>query len=150
MPKRFRHRRGRTGKVLRGSTSVRKRKLHTEPWHLATNLEHQDAAHVVSLYGLRMRVEQTFRDMKSESLGHAFRRSRTRSAKRLAVLILIGVLAWVALWLIGQRALALGLHRHLQANTERRSVLSVITVGRLVLTSPLSTLERQLLAPPGR
>lgn len=42
---------------------------------------------IISLYAKRMRVEQSFRDLKNERLGIGFSAARSRSGKRLDILV---------------------------------------------------------------
>lgn len=55
---------------------------------------------VVTIYSGRMQIEQTFRDIKNHHWGLGLSHSQTRMPNRLASLLLIGVLACYALWLI--------------------------------------------------
>lgn len=110
-----------------------------EPWLLATSLAPGEgvANEVVRLYELRMQIEESFRDLKGQRLGFAAVDARTESVARRTVLMLIAALTSFALWLVGLAARAKGWHRHFQANTEqRRTVLSVIYLGREVLRQP--------------
>jgi len=119
-------------------TAQRCRKLHKDPWLLATSLPHTgDAARrVVTLYALRMKIEEGIRDTKDARWGFALRYARSRQAERLEVLLLLAALGTLACWLAGRAAEARGWVRHFQVNTVcRRAVLSTIFVGRQVLTS---------------
>lgn len=110
----------------------RHRKLHRDPWLLATSLPHRrGAAHaIVRLYGLRMQIEESYRDLKNGRWGLGLEYARSRSARRLEVLLLISTLAMLVYWLAGLVAKAKGWTRHFQANTERREpVLSVFFLG---------------------
>ena len=55
---------------------------------------------VVTIYSGRMQIEQTFRDIKNHRWGLGLSHRQTRMPNRLASLLLIGVLACYALWLI--------------------------------------------------
>jgi hypothetical protein len=78
-----------------------------EPWLLAysNSLQPSTAVHIVQLYKKRMQIELSFRDLKSERYGCAFRHSLTRKAPRIAVLLLLHAMASFLAWLQG---LALG------------------------------------------
>ena len=102
---------------------------HTEPWLLATSLLGESAKRICALYRTRTQIEGTFRDLKNAQWGLNLRAHRTRSAARLAVLILIGTLAMFAAFLTGLAAYALRLQREYQANTTQRRVLSYIYLG---------------------
>ena len=120
----------------RGHNARRERRRHKEPWLLATSLPHtaRSLAEVPRLYGLRMQIEETFRDLKGKRLGFAAVYARTESVARREVLLLVAALASFVLWLIGLAARAKGWMAQFQANTERReSVLSVVFLAREVL-----------------
>jgi hypothetical protein len=81
-----------------------------------------------------MQIEETFRDLKNLMFGWGLEHTRTRSADRLQVLILIGAWATLLAWMIGTLARQHHLHRALQANTIRhRHVFSTLMLGCLVL-----------------
>ena len=84
-------------------------------------------------YQLRMQIAitESFRDMKNARLGKMyFRSARSNSAARLSILVLIGTLATLVAWLVGQTMQRFGLQRHYQANTTRhRPVLSTVFLG---------------------
>lgn len=117
-----------------------------EPWVLASSLEQSSATHIVRLYEQRMQIEQCFRDLKNARFGLAFEHARSRSAQRVAVLLLIATL--VAFWAftVGAAAEAQRLHRALQANTVARRVLSrVVLALSLVSTGSPNQLSRAAL-----
>lgn len=130
---------GRPRKSHGGYAARRCRKQHHEPWLLATSLPPGAgmAARVMKLYSRRMQVEEMFRDLKDDRWGFALALSRSGSIERRQALLLVSTLASMVLWLLGQVANARGWARHFQANTERRrTVLSVIFLGREVLKQP--------------
>ena len=123
----------------KGATARRCRRLHKDPWLLATSLPHHTGAarHVVKLYGLRMKIEQGIRDTKDARWGFALRYARSRRAERLEILLLVAALGALACWLAGLVADAHQWARHFQVNTmRRRAVLSPVFIGRQLLTSP--------------
>jgi hypothetical protein len=123
----------------RNATARRCRKLHKDPWLLATSLPHTGGAarRVVKLYALRMKIEQGIRDTKDARWGFALRYARSRRAERLEILVLVAALGTLACWIAGLVADAHQWARHFQVNTvRRRAVLSTVFVGRQVLTSP--------------
>lgn len=64
----------------------------------------------------------------------SFTLNLSRSRERLANLLLIALLAFFALWLIGQQALARGLQFQYQSNTRRsRAVLSLFNLAGLIV-----------------
>jgi Transposase DDE domain len=123
----------RTG-LLRRSDDSSYRKRAVEPWVLATTRQDLTPDEVVSLYALRMRIEEMFRDAKNPRFGWSLAHTGTRSAERLEVLLLITTLAMLAVILVGAAADEAGCTRFLQANTtRRRAVLSLFRIGCLTL-----------------
>jgi len=121
-----------------GATARRCRRLHADPWLLATSLPHCGGAarRVVKWYALRMKVEQGIRDTKDARWGFALRYARSRRAERLEVLLLLAALGTLACWVAGLVADAHQWARHFQVNTvRRRAVLSTVFVGRQLLSS---------------
>ena len=122
---------GSTGKVRREAKASAR-----EPWLLAhsAQLRNLRAEEIVALYGLRMHIEENFRDSKSTPLGMGLEVSQSRSAPRLHALLLIGTLAAFLLWHIGQLAEAEGLHLRFKATTRVARELSIITLAKLLCT----------------
>jgi hypothetical protein len=85
--------RTRTRKHLKAIQSAR------EPWLLATSLTDMSSPQIIDLYAKRMQIEESFRDLKCDRFGCAFHYSLTRSAQRLAVLLLLHALATFVAWL---------------------------------------------------
>lgn len=98
-----RHHQTKLGQPCRSSNSQKARAAQTEPWLLAVSprLEQLRAEEVVRAYTGRMQIEQTFRDLKSQRLALGLSTCQTRSAPRMAMLLLIGALASHALWIVG-------------------------------------------------
>lgn len=127
----------RYGRPGHGSTPKARREAKAsahEPWLLAHALQLRAfrAEEIVALYGLRMQIEENFRDSKSTELGMGLELSQSRSAPRLHALLLIGTLAAFLLWHIGQLAEAEGLHRRFNATTRIARELSLITLAKLL------------------
>jgi hypothetical protein len=120
-----------------GSSHSRKHAARErEPWLLGASLgwQHLGAKRIVALYRQRMQIEEAFRDLKSERYGLGFTASHTRGALRLANLLLIGALALLVLWWVGQATQQQHRAYHYQANTRKhRPVLSLIFLGRQVM-----------------
>ena len=114
--------------------SKRAAKSAREPWVLVTSLSTETARQVANIYKRRMQIEETFRDKKSHRFGWSFEDARSRSTERVNVLVLLTAMAsWVAA-LVGLAAEAENRQFDYQANTTRkRRVLSVVTLGRLIL-----------------
>ena len=127
----------RYGRAGHGSTPKARREAKAsarEPWLLAhsTELRTFRAEEIVALYGLRMQIEENFRDSKAAELGMGLEVSQSRSAPRLHALLLIGTLAAFLLWHIGQLAEAEGLHLRYKATTRVARELSIITLAKLL------------------
>jgi hypothetical protein len=121
-----------------GSAARRCRKLHKDPWLLATSLppDRRSARWVVTRYALRMKIEEGIRDTKNARWGFALCYARSRRSERLEILLLIATLGTLGCWLYGLAAEARQWGRHFQANTvRRRIVLSTVFLGRQLLTS---------------
>lgn len=124
--------------VIRGTTRARSgRSRARDPWLLATSLRNATAKKVVSLYGLRMQIEETFRDAKNHRFGWSFEDSRSTTCERIQVLLLIAVLGMLAVTLLGQAAERQGDHLSYQANRtkRRRRVLSLFFLGKNIIGS---------------
>jgi hypothetical protein len=103
-----------------------------EPWVLATSLKggNKIAKKVVKLYKSRMQIEEGFRDLKSSRLGLSLEDSQTYKQKRFTILLLIGMLAILALFLLGKAGEQQEMQYQFQANTVRKeTVLSVFYLG---------------------
>jgi Transposase DDE domain len=143
----------RYGRAGHGSTPKARREAKAsarEPWLLAhsAQLRTLRAEEIVALYGLRMQIEENFRDSKSTPLGMGLEVSQSRSAPRLHALLLIGTVAGFLLWQIGQLAEAEGLHLRFKATTRLARELSIITLAKLVCalhSLPLTELAIQAL-----
>lgn len=102
-PSKLRHHKTKLGQPCRSSHSQKARAAQVEPWLLAVSprLSALSADDVVRAYAGRMQIEQTFRDLKSQRGALGLSSCQTRSAPRMAMLLLIGALATYALWIIG-------------------------------------------------
>jgi hypothetical protein len=124
---------GRAGHPRRSTADRQRREAARDPWVLITSLS-DPARVVVDAYGMRMQIEETFRDTKSHRHGWSAKDIRTKNAKRVDVLLLIGAFAAVAVHIIGLAAAARELHRGFQANTIRtRAVFSTFSLGKLTI-----------------
>jgi len=143
----------RYGRAGHGATPKARREAKAsarEPWLLAHSLQLRSfrAEEIVALYGLRMQIEENFRDSKSTELGMGLEVSQSRSAPRLHALLLIAILAAFLLWHIGQLAEAEGLHLRFKATTRLARELSIITLAKLLCalhSIPLTDLAIQAL-----
>lgn len=122
------------GRYRSSTTRKKHRRSCAEGWVLATSLDALQARQVVNIYKRRMQIEESIRDTKSHRYGWALEDARSRTLKRLEVLLMLGALASLAATLTGIAAERQGWQRHYQANTLRhRRVLSVVFLGRQVL-----------------
>jgi hypothetical protein len=129
-----RHRRVKTRRGPGNDTNYRHyRKNAHEPLILTTSLSCNPQA-VVDLYAVRMQIEQNFRDLKNFRWGWSLRHCRSKSKRRIEVLLLVGAIATFVQHLAGFAGELAGLHYRYQANTVRnRRVLSFFVLGRMLL-----------------
>lgn len=136
-PPKGRHHITRYGTAARGSTSRKNASREREPWLIAAavSLDEQTALDVINLYRIRMRIEHGFRTLKSHQFGFALEDSQTRSAERIAVLLLVHALAIFLAWIAGWAAQRTGFHHRLKSNADRKGQnFSVVTLGWMALT----------------
>lgn len=93
----------RHGKVARSKLSRQCAAREREPWVIIASpgLSDMSAPQLVVLYGRRMQIEASFRDLKSHRYGHGFEDSLTRKGHRLDILLLVNAMAIFAQWLAG-------------------------------------------------
>ena len=103
----------RKGTRSRAYASLKAQKRESEPWLLVASpeLRHLSAQQLVAIYSKRMQIEQSFRDLKCDRFGCAFKHSLTRDPKRIAILLLIHALATFVAWLA---ALSIALTRQVR------------------------------------
>ncbi|MBL6751836.1 MAG: IS4 family transposase [Nevskia sp.] len=135
-PPRGRHHLTRAGAVRRGKLSRKNAAREREPWLIAASpsLCDKTALDLINLYRVRMRIEHSFRTLKSHQFGFAFEDSQTRTPERIAALLLIHALALFLAWVAGWAAQRAGLQRHLISNITQPASLSIITLGWMALT----------------
>jgi hypothetical protein len=154
---------GRSSRTLQGQRrrsklSKQNASREREPWLLAASpsLAMRSAWEIVNLYRRRMRIEQSFRLLKSHQFGFGYEDSRSRSAGRIAVLLLINALAVFLAWIAGNLAYQKHLELWFQSHGNRkRRTLSVVTLGCMALADETIqwvrselTAALQLLAQP--
>jgi len=131
-----RHRLNRYGKKRKGQHSTKNARAQREPWLLANSmaLAHLSAQAIVKLYGQRMRIEQSFRDLKNQRVGMGLSSARSRERMRLEMLLLLAHLATFVLRLIGEAAKQQQLELQFQStNRRQRREISVMTLGRRLI-----------------
>lgn len=89
----------RRGRRARSRKSLKAEQGNREPWLLATSLTDFRNQQIVAIYAKRMQIEESFRDLKCDRFGCAFHYSLTRTAPRLAILLLLHALATFVAWL---------------------------------------------------
>ena len=140
-----RHPRTRMGRQARAQRSLKAARRASEPWLLACapGLTHLSPEALVSLYAQRMRIEQSFRDLKNERGGLGLNATRSRSGKRLEVLLLIGHLAAWLMRLIGECAQQRQLHLLFQSVPRLdHKEISTLTLARRVIDAGSTWLRR--------
>jgi len=125
----------RVGKIARSKVSLQAAARAREPWLIVASpaLMGLSARHLVTLYGRRMQIELSFRDLKSHRYGQGFEDSLTRSGKRIEILLLVNALAAFASWLAGLACQATGVDQWLSPVHSVRRLYSVLRVGREAL-----------------
>jgi len=142
------HKKKKTGGISKDTGSLYYSQKAKEPWLLIAHLpENMNTAKlVVNLYRNRMQIEEGFRDTKSTHYGLDLACSRSQSAKRYDILLLISSLALYLLWCIGKVAEMKNYQRALQANTTKcRTVLSIIFLGRQIINDKRYKIKKKLL-----
>lgn len=121
-----------SGVRKKGNYSRTCARANKEPWVLATSLHggKKIAKKIVTFYKRRMQIEEGFRDMKNSKFGFGLEHSKSYKTERLAILLLIAMLAILAVCLIGKAAEQKNIQYDFQANTIRtRAVLSLFFLG---------------------
>lgn len=144
-PAKGREQRNLYGAKRASRSSLKNARSAREPWLLAysAGLAHLQAQAVVTLYAQRMRIEESFRDTKNERMGLGLVATRSRSAQRLEMLLLIVHLAAFVQRLIGEQAkerqLALDF---MSTRRSDRPEISIMTLGRRIIESVPELLDR--------
>lgn len=133
-----RHHRTLAGKIRRSRLSRKNAAREREPWLIAASLSLSDktALDLINLYRVRMRIEHSFRTLKSHQFGFSFEDSQTRHPDRIASLLIIHALALFLAWIAGWAAQRVGLYQRLKSNANNRQpkTLSIVTLGCLALS----------------
>jgi hypothetical protein len=141
-----RHKRNLNKKISASGKSKRYSKAGKEPWVLVTSLSQarDNTANVVNIYRQRMRIEENFRDTKCSHYGQGLKHSLTKSPDRMAILLLIAVIAtWMA-WIAGLITTLKGNASDFQAHSAKfTNSLSMVYLGREAIKKKLivSTLQ---------
>jgi hypothetical protein len=134
-PHQGRKHRNRFGVVARNKVSLQCAAREREPWLIVASpaLVDLSARQLIALYGRRMQIESSFRDLKSHRYGQGFEDSLTRSGKRIEILLLVNALAAFASWLAGLACEATGIAHWLSPRGSARRLYSVLRLGREAL-----------------
>lgn len=140
-----RKRLNRMGKRSRAHTSLKSARRAREPWLLACSPDLAGAIPeaIVSLYAKRMRIEESFRDLKNERGGLGLSATHSRTDRRLEVLLLIGHLTGWLMRLIGECAQQCHMETQFQsvAHPDHKEI-SALTLARRVIDAGMSWLKR--------
>lgn len=102
-----------------------------EAWCLASSRSDLNLAEIVSLYGRRFTIEETFRDTKDLRFGLGLSATHLGKPARRDRLLLLVAMAQALLTLLGAAAEDLGLDRHTKANTSKKRTHSLYRQGCL-------------------
>lgn len=116
-------------------------KHRDECWFLMTDLR-AGPAQISKLYGLRMTIEELFRDQKNKRNGWSLRDTKITQPERIDRLLLI--LAITYLLLCGIGLIALRTNRPADWSSSTRIECSVFTIGRIMLTKIQTTAAEAL------
>jgi hypothetical protein len=101
----------------------------TDAWCLATSLADDSARAIIDLYAKRWTIEPSFRDTKDLRFGMGLGTVRLQDPERRDRLLLVNAFAIVLLTLLGAAGEALGMDRHLKANTVKTRTHSLFRQG---------------------
>jgi len=152
-PPKGRNHRNRYGAPARNSNSRKNAQRESEPWLLVASPSLKlTARQLITLYGRRMQIELSFRDLKSHRYGQGFEDSLTRKGVRIEVLLLLSAMAAFASWLVGMACENCGIDDWLAPFRSKRRLYSVMRLGREALmrrwsSTRLSELIDQLRHP---
>ena len=144
-PAKGRHRLSVHGERVRSGSSLKQARSASEPWLLVCSrgLEQLEARAIVALYAQRMRIEESFRDTKNLRWGLGLDTARSRSAKRLDMLLLLAHLVAFVQRLIGESARQRQLDLDFMSTRRRgHPEISVITLARRILDPMSPILDR--------
>ncbi|WP_093289738.1 transposase [Solimonas aquatica] len=127
-----------SGKVRCSKLSRKNAAREREPWLIAASpsLSDRAALDLIKLYRVRMRIEHSFRTLKSHQFGFSFEDSQSRHPERIAALRIVHALALFLAWIAGWAAQRVGLYHQLKsnANNRQRKILSIVSLGCLALS----------------
>jgi len=119
-----------------------------DPWVLASSLPGTSPVkilRVIKSYKSRMQIEEGFRDLKNPKYGFGLRNAYSRDTKRVAVMLLIAMLATLIAWLFGYVAEKNNWQYQFQVNSiKNRRVLSLFFLGCRVIKRKIEVTEAML------
>jgi len=101
----------------------------TDAWCLATSRADAKPREIINLYAKRWTIEPGFRDTKDLRFGMGLGTVRIENPQRRDRLLLVNAFAIVLLTLLGAAGEALGMDRHLKANTAKTRTHSLFRQG---------------------
>lgn len=142
-PNKGRHAHTRSGRHSETIKSRRHKISAEEPWLIFSSLDYP-AKYIVTAYGLRMTIEENFRDTKSGRYGLGLKMTFSKKKRRCVVMLLIAALASLIAYVIGTAAELAGLQRKFQANSTRHQrVLSRFFLGCEVIYKNIKITYKQ-------
>ena len=112
-----------------GGVVLKHQKGMKEAWCIATNRPELGAAEIVSRYGRRFTIEETFRDIKDNHFGMGMSATNIRNPDRRDRLLFISAIAQGLLTQLGAAGEACGLDRILKSNTVKTRTMSLFNQG---------------------
>lgn len=129
-----------------GAVVCVKAKGMKEAWHLATSHGDKPASEIVSLYGRRFTIEESFRDQKNLRFGMGLSETRIGDPDRRDRMLLVSAIAIALLTILGAAGEAIGIDRYLKANTVKRRTISLLNQG-LMHYGALPKMKLDMLEP---
>lgn len=102
-----------------------------EPWCLVSNIKDAKPRELINDYAKRWGTEALFRDNKDIRFGFGMSAIKIKDVVRRDKLFLLGAIAMMLLSMLGAAGEAVGLDRHLKANTSKKRTLSLIRQGTM-------------------
>lgn len=112
-----------------GTVICVKKKGMRENWCLACSSRTEHPSDLVTLYGRRFTIEETFRDQKNEHFGMGLKAAHVGTPQRRDRLLMVMALAQYLLTLLGAAGERAGLDRRLKTNTSKKRQLSLFNQG---------------------
>ena len=112
-----------------GGVVLKHQKGMKEAWCIVTNWPELGAAEIVSRYGRRFTIEETFRDIKDNHFGMGMSATNIRNPDRRDRLLFISAIAQGLLTQLGAAGEACGPGRILKSNTVKTRTMSLFNQG---------------------